>query len=172
MSVFLARHGRTAYNATGRFQGHGPVPLDEVGRAQAAELAEVAARRRWAVLYCSPLLRARETAEIVGRRIGMEPVEDPRFAETDCGHWTDRPFAEVMAEDPDGFEAFVRVDLSFRFPGGESFLEQRERVRDGLREVASGPLPALVVCHRNSIRLALGMGDEPIANGALVEFVA
>ena len=117
--VFLARHGQTAYNALGRFQGHGPVPLDDTGRAQAAELAERAAAHEWAAFVCSPLERARETAGIVAERIGMTPVEDARFAETDCGDWTDRTFADVMAEDPDGFAAFVRVDLGFRFPGGE-----------------------------------------------------
>jgi len=168
-TVYLARHGQTAYNAVGRFQGHGPVPLDAVGRAQAAELAELAATRDWAALYCSPLARARETAEIVGARIGMQPVADARFAETDCGDWTDRTFADVIAEDPEGFAAFARVDLGFRFPGGESFAEQRDRVRAGLADVARGPDPALVVCHRNSIRLALDLGDTPIPNAALVE---
>ena len=168
MSVFLARHGRTAYNALGRFQGHGPVRLDDVGRAEARALAEVVAAREWAAFYCSPLLRARETAAIVAERIGMEPVEDARFAETDCGDWTDRTFAEVQAEDPDAFAAFVRVDLTFRFPGGESFAEQRARVREGLADVRRGALPALVVCHRNAIRLGLDLGDEPIPNAALI----
>lgn len=169
MSVFLARHGQTAYNAAGRFQGHGPVPLDDVGRGQAAALAEVVARRDWAALYCSPLARARETADIVGARIGMEPVEDARFAETDCGDWTDRPFVDVQAEDPEGFAAFARVDPGFAFPGGESFAQQRERVRAGLADVWRGPLPALVVCHRNSIRLALDLDAAELPNAALVE---
>lgn len=169
MSVFLARHGRTAYNALGRFQGHGPVPLDDVGRAEARDLAERAAQHEWAALYCSPLARARETADIVAARIGLQPVEDARFAETDCGDWTDRTFADVIAEDPEGFAAFVAVELAFRFPGGESFAEQRERVRAGLADVRGGPLPALVVCHRNAIRLALDLGDTPIPNAALVE---
>ena len=57
--VHLARHGQTAYNREGRFQGHLPVPLDETGRRQARELADVAGRRSWASLWSSPLLRAR-----------------------------------------------------------------------------------------------------------------
>lgn len=166
--LYLARHGQTAYNALGRFQGHGPVGLDDTGRAQARELAERAAQHEWAAFYCSPLERARETAAIVAARIGMQPVEDPRFAETDCGDWTDRTFEDVLAEDPDGFAAFVRVDLRFRFPGGESFAEQRDRVRAAIAEVRSGPLPALVVTHRNSIRLGLDLGDTEIPNAALV----
>jgi broad specificity phosphatase PhoE len=170
VAVFLARHGQTAYNALGRFQGHLPVPLDETGRAQAAELAERAAAREWSALHCSPLARARETAEVVGARIGLVVVEDARLAETDCGEWTDRWFTDVRAEDPHGFAAFVRSDPGFRFPGGESFAEQAERVGEALAEIAAGPLPALVVCHRGVIRLAVGEGAAEIPNAALVEW--
>jgi broad specificity phosphatase PhoE len=154
--IHLARHGQTAYNFEGRFQGHLPVPLDETGRAQAAALAELAARRTWASLWCSPLARARETAAIVAQRIGL----DPRI------------------EDPDGFAAFQATAAAFRFPGGESYAEHLLRVADGLRAVRATPgaLPALVICHGGSIRLALVVerGDEtargrPIPNVALVE---
>ena len=175
--VHLARHGQTAYNREGRFQGHLPVPLDETGRRQARELAEVAAGRPWASLWCSPLLRARQTAAVVAARIGLAPHEDARFAETDTGDWTDRSFAEVHAEDPGGFAAFQATAADFRFPGGESYAEHLARVADGLRDVrrTPGALPALVVCHGGSIRLALVAehGDETargreIPNAALV----
>src|SRR5690349_12318270 len=99
--VYLARHGQTAYNLEGRFQGHLPVPLDDTGRRQALELAERAAARGFAALWCSPLLRARETAEVLARRIGLEPREDERLVETDAGAWTDRTFASVQAEAPE-----------------------------------------------------------------------
>jgi broad specificity phosphatase PhoE len=172
-----ARHGETPYNAEGRFQGHLPVPLTVRGREQAAALAREAATRRWGSLHCSPLARARETADVVAAAIGLEPAEDPRLVETDCGDWTDRPFAEVQAEDPDGFEAFRRLDPGFRFPGGESFAEQLDRVAAAMADLhATAELPALVVCHRGVIRLALVAAtgrdehrDLDIANAALVE---
>src|SRR3954447_12096442 len=175
--IHLARHGQTAYNAEGRFQGHLPVPLDDTGRAQAAELAQTAAGVELRSLWCSPLARARETAEIVAARIGLEPVEDARFAETDTGDWTGRSFAEIRAEDPDGFRRFQLSDPSFRYPGGESFAEQSDRVQAGLRDLRSTPgaLPALVVCHRGVIRLALAVatgdhtaGGREIGNATLV----
>jgi broad specificity phosphatase PhoE len=128
-------------------------------------------------LWCSPLQRARETAAVVAARIGLAPVEDARFAETDTGDWTDRSFADVSAEDPDGFARFQRSDPSFRYPGGESFAEQSARVQAGLADLRARPslLPALVVCHRGVIRLALAvaLGDEAagardIANASLV----
>jgi broad specificity phosphatase PhoE len=175
--IHLARHGQTAYNAEGRFQGHLPVPLDDTGRAQAAELAEAAAGVDVRSLWCSPLERARETAAIVGARIGLEPAEDARFAETDTGDWTGRSFAEIRAEDPDGFRRFQVSDPGFRYPGGESFAEQSARVQAGLADLRANPdaLPALVVCHRGVIRLALAArtgdptaGGREILNAALV----
>lgn len=173
--IWLARHGETADNAVRRFQGQGPVGLNERGRAQARELAAAASAHGFASLWCSPLPRARETAAIVGARIGLEPVAHAGLMETDAGAWTGRLFDDVAAEDPDRFAGFVAGDPGFAFPGGESFAAQAERVVAALAEIrAAGPLPALVVCHRNSIRLALERlrGETPaldaLPNGALV----
>src|SRR5579871_3918426 len=52
--MYLARHGQTAYNAEGRFQGQGAVPLDATGREQAAALAEQAVAYEFVALWCSP----------------------------------------------------------------------------------------------------------------------
>lgn len=172
--VYLARHGRTAYNLEGRFQGQGPVPLDLTGREQAAELAERAAAHDFRALWCSPLLRARETAEIVGARIGLETKEDARFMETDAGDWTNHSFVEIQARAPELFNAFATGSPGFAFPGGESFAEQEVRVNAALHDVEAGPLPALVVCHGMVIRAALaarspsGASFTRVPNGALV----
>jgi broad specificity phosphatase PhoE len=173
--IWLARHGQTAYNHERRFQGHLPVPLDDTGRDQARALARQAAEREWGALWCSPLERALETARIVGEAIGVEPRPDARFAETDCGEWTDRTFAEIEASDPDGFRDFNTADPSFAFPGGESYAQQAQRVEEGLADVRAGELPALVVCHRGVMRLALThargqrLSAIEVPNAALVE---
>jgi broad specificity phosphatase PhoE len=174
-SIYLARHGRTAYNLEGRFQGHLPVPLDELGRSQALELAERAAGHGFQALWSSPLLRARETADAVARRIGLEPQEDLRLAETDAGDWTDKSFAEVHASAPAKFESFVAGERAFAFPGGESLVHQQERVAEVLLEIERQELPALVVCHGMVIRAALSWRaghwlthTERVPNGALV----
>jgi|SRR4051812_20985407 len=177
MTIHLARHGQTAYNHEGRFQGHLPVTLDATGRAQAQALAEAAARTPLTSLWCSPLARARETADVVARRVGVEPREDVRLVETDTGDWTGRSFADVRAEDPDGFARFQRSDPTFRYPGGESFGEQAVRVVAALDELRGRDrdLPALVVTHRGCIRLALtaACGDQErereIPNATLIE---
>jgi broad specificity phosphatase PhoE len=175
--VYLARHGQTAYNHEGRFQGQQAIPLDATGREQAAELAERASGYDFQALWCSPLLRARETADIVAARIGLEPVEDERLMETDAGDWTDRSFAEIQAQSPELFEAFVSAQPHFAFPGGESFDQQEVRVAAALELVEAGALPALVVCHGMVIRAAFYhrfpdaiKGFTRVANAAIVPF--
>ena len=172
--LWLARHGQTAYNAEGRFQGWLPVPLDDTGRAQAHELAGVVERLAPAVLVTSNIARARETAAIVAERVGLEPVVDDRFAETDAGDWTDRTFADVMAEAPDDFARFAELDITWGFPGGETFVQQRERVLEGLADWRARAIPGnvVIVCHGNVIRLATGEVGEAAPgrpeNGSLV----
>jgi broad specificity phosphatase PhoE len=172
--IFLARHGETAYNREGRFQGQQAIPLNDTGREQAAELAQRARAYGFRALWSSPLLRARETADIVAAAIGLQPREDPRLMETDAGDWTDRSFGEVIAEAPEQFAAFASADPGFAFPGGESFADQEVRVEEALRDVEAGALPALVVCHGMVIRAALagrapeGVEFERVANAAIV----
>lgn len=156
MIIALARHGQTDYNVAKRFQGQLAVPLNEQGIRDAHALAQEAARHEWAALYCSPLERARRTAEIVGERLGLEPEPDDRFKETDTGDWTDLTHDEVRARDPEGFAHYERADADFGFPGGETLQAQLDRVVAGLVDVTqAGRLPALVVCHRGVIRVAL-----------------
>jgi len=152
--ILMARHGETTFNAEGRFQGHSPrAVLTERGVAQARELAELAAAEPLAALYTSPLERARQTAAIVAERVGLEPIADVRFAETETGEWTERRFDDI---EPEAFAAWQRAGDGFRYPGGESLNEQMERVVDGLVAVTQrGDLPALIVCHRGTIRVAL-----------------
>jgi broad specificity phosphatase PhoE len=173
--VYLARHGQTAYNLEGRFQGQQAIPLDDTGREQARDLAERAAAYGFRALWCSPLLRARETADVVAARLGLEPREDARLMETDAGDWTDRSFEDVRAHAPELFDKFAAGDPSFAFPGGESFEHQEERVEAALRDVEAHALPALVVCHGMVIRAALSARAghwEPqaqrVPNGALI----
>ena len=154
--ILLARHGETVSNKERRFQGQLDVPLNDTGREQARTLAEQAGRERFAALYTSPLQRAHETAAIVGERIGLDPRPDDRLKEVDVGEWQDRLKDDVARDDPDGWAAFKAAGDAFRFPGGESFAEQQERVIGALVDITQrGELPALVVCHRGVVRCAL-----------------
>ena len=155
MTILLARHGETDDNIEPiRIQGRRDTPLNDTGRAQAAELAERVAGERIASLWSSQLSRARETAEIVGARLGLEPVVDERLAEGDRGELEGRYWRDVAREDPELYAAWRRAGETFRFPGGESLREQMDRTLAALADVrAAGPLPALVVAHGGSIRV-------------------
>ena len=127
------------------------------------------------MLWCSPLLRARETADIVAARIGLQPHEDARFMETDAGDWTNRSFQDVIAQAPELFASFANAEPDFAFPGGESFAAQEQRVGAALKDVEQGELPALVVCHGMVIRAALSVrigrwlpNGQRVPNGAIV----
>jgi broad specificity phosphatase PhoE len=170
--LLLARHGQTDDNLEPiRAQGFTDTPLNATGIEQAKALAErvatgfaasaassreVEAEVEVASLWSSDLSRALTTARIVGERIGLEPQIDARLREGDRGDWEGRLFVDIKRDDPDGYAAWMRAGADFRFPGGESLKEQSDRVWAALSDIrASGPLPALVVCHRGSIRTVL-----------------
>lgn len=100
--VILARHGETDWNRDGIWQGHGDPPLNDLGRRQAAALADGLAGESIDVLYSSDLRRARETAEIVGRSLGLPVRLDPGLREIDIGSWS----------------GLTRAQIEERFPGG------------------------------------------------------
>jgi broad specificity phosphatase PhoE len=158
--ILLARHGETDDNAPpARVMGWIDVPLNARGREQARELAGEVENRGIAALYTSHLARARETAEIVGQAIGLEPVVDERFAESNRGDWEGRFVEDIEREQPAAWERWMRADPDFAFPGGESLAGHCARVAEGLAVVAAGPGPALVVCHGGSIRCAFAQRD-------------
>jgi broad specificity phosphatase PhoE len=176
VTIYLARHGQTAYNHTGRFQGQMDVPLNETGRRQAGQLALRVAALGIRALWASPLARAEQTAAAISVHIGLPIRFDDRFMETHTGIWTDRYYADMEAEDPEAFAGFVTAAENFKFEGGESYAEQGDRVMAALADVEKGPQPALVVCHGMVIRVAIARRtgkpfsiSEPIENTALIE---
>jgi broad specificity phosphatase PhoE len=180
MTVLLARHGETDDNREPiRVQGFRDTPLNDTGRAQAAELADRLAGDGIASLWSSDLSRAHETAEIVGERIALTPRLDPRLREANRGRWEGSLFIDIERDEPELYRAWLRAGESFRFPGGESLREQQDRVAAAVDDArASGELPALLVCHGGAIRVMLCRSDPrgldafhafEVPNAAVVE---
>jgi broad specificity phosphatase PhoE len=171
--LLLARHGETDDNRPPiRFQGFRDTTLNDTGREQAHELAErVAALEEPArSLWSSDLSRARETSDIVGARVALNPRLDPRLREANRGEWEGHLFPDIKRSDPERFAAWMRAGPDWRFPGGESLQEQQNRVSAALSDIhATGELPALVVCHGGSIRVILCLRD-PRGLGAFHTF--
>lgn len=159
--ILLARHGETADNLRPyRFQGWTDTPLNDTGRRQARELAERVAGEGIASLWSSDLSRARETAEIVGARLGLSATLDARLREGNRGRWEGHLMDEIQRAEPERYAAWRRAGPDFRFPAGESLSEHQRRVAAALAEIhRAGPLPALVVCHGGSIRVMLCARD-------------
>jgi broad specificity phosphatase PhoE len=171
--VLLARHGETNDNvAPMRFQGWTDTPLNSTGRRQAFELAgKLAAREQpIASLWSSDLSRTRETATNVGAAIELRPRLDWRLREGYRGRWEGHLFEEIERDEPEAYAAWRRGGAEFRFPEGESLLEQQQRVIAALQDIhRAGPLPALVVCHGGSIRVML-CAEDPRGLDAFHEF--
>jgi 2,3-bisphosphoglycerate-dependent phosphoglycerate mutase len=180
--ILLARHGETDWNRPpARVQGSFDVALNDEGRDQARALAECARGRGITALYTSHLRRARETAQVVGATLGLEPDADERLAESFRGEWQGRLIEDIEREDPERWSAWLRAGPGFRFPGGEALTEHCDRVAAALDRVASGPQPALVICHGGTIRCALARAhprgldayhEAEVPNGALLRVPA
>lgn len=117
--LILLRHGRTAWNAQHRFQGHADPPLDEVGRAQAYEVAAIIAAIRPDLMLSSSAARAAQTAEILAHVSGLPFTSDIRFRERGLGHWEGLTPHEVADAYPDEYAEWVAgKDVQRR--GGET----------------------------------------------------
>ena len=100
-TLILARHGETDWNRDGIWQGHGDPPLNDLGRRQAAELAERLADVVIDALYSSDLRRAYETAEIIGRAKGLDITAEPDLREMDVGSWSGLTSEEIATRFPE-----------------------------------------------------------------------
>lgn len=170
--LVLVRHGRTASNASRRWQGRTDVPLDEVGRAQAARTAAVLPRVAPGVVrvVASNLGRARATAEPLAAAYGLPLELDSRLQEVWAGNWEGLERDEIRRQWPDELAAWeAGEDLAVG--GGERLSEAGERVRAAVEDHAartpSGTL--MIVAHggvlRSAVQLLLGFeyGRLPIA---------
>ena len=139
-TLLLVRHGETDWNAEGRLQGHTDRPLSEFGRRQAHALADRLAGDSIVAVYASDLSRARQTAEIVAARLGLDVALDPRLREKDWGTWEG-----LTPEERD------RVELV-----GESTQAHRDRMLASLLEIAARHPGerVVVVTHGGSVRRA------------------
>ncbi len=141
--VLLLRHGRTAWNAQRRFQGHADPPLDEVGRAQAWEVAGIVAALSPDLLVASSAMRATQTAEIIGEVCALPLHRDIRFRERGLGHWEGLTLDEVASAYPLEYAQWATGrDVSRR--DGESRDEVAERALAAFGELPPAPVTVLV----------------------------
>ncbi|MCX4535101.1 histidine phosphatase family protein [Streptomyces sp. NBC_00841] len=156
-TLFLARHGQTAWHAENRYAGVSDVALTDEGRRQAEQLAQWASRHRIDAIWTSTLTRAIETAEPAGWTLGLVPGREPDLRECDFGTVEGRTLAEFAAEDPERAEAFRADPVINAFPGAEDPRVAAARGTTALRRIADGHpgQRVLVVAHNTLLRLVL-----------------
>ena len=167
MTLLYLRHGQTDWNAQGLFQGRTDIPLNETGRGQAREQAEMLLSHEPPVdvIYASPLKRARETAEIVQQALDVPLRFDDRLIERCFGDLEGTPIVRGLGE-----EGLARH-------GAESFAALHGRVKGFLDDIAArhpGQC-VLAAAHGNVGRMVQqcchGDGSVRIENGALMRFI-
>lgn len=158
--IYLCRHGQTEWNREHRLQGQMEADLTPLGRLQAGAMGDllrdlIASEPAddWRIV-ASPLRRARDTAQAIADRLGLEVAFDDRLKELTVGDWEGRLYADVRRENP---EAVKSQDWFFTAPGGETYDQVMARVSDWLAEqAAESERRLIVVSHGIAGRLLRG----------------
>src|ERR1700738_5029324 len=186
-TIYYIRHGETAWNAEGRLQGVQDIPLNDLGRRQAAcaggILAGLFARdgRSEASLdfAASPLGRARSTMELVRGSLELPPGDyavDDRLREIGYGQWEGSTLAQMQASDPDVFARRQAEKWTVSPPGGENYVSVQARMSDWYSELTAD---TVAVAHGGTARalmVTLGLetpesaADLTIEQGAVYVF--
>ena len=148
MKIYVARHGQTEWNALNKTCGTTDLPLNEIGLQQPEELADKVEDLGINLIIASTLIRARQTAEAVSRRIGVPVLTDPRIVEQNYGIYEGKD-----RKDP-GFLENKR-HFAYRYPGGESMLDVAYRIFGFLKDLKKKypDKTVLIVCHGGVCRL-------------------
>ncbi len=144
----MIRHGPTAWNEEKRLQGHQDIPLSEDGRKLVSnwQVPSPFNQYQW---VCSPLIRARETAELLG---AVSLQVEPRLMEMDYGKWEGSRLQDLRRDLGREMAENEALGLDFRPDGGEKPREVQDRLKPWLMEIARHGRPTLAVAHHGVIR--------------------
>ena len=157
--LILQRHGRTAWNHTGRFQGQTDISLDQTGLEQAAKAAPRLARLHPVAIIASPLQRTQQTADALSAVLDVPRLSDDRLMEIHVGQWSGLTADQVAALDP-GYAPGLRAGHDLRrSPTGETATEVGERVGEALREIADQYRGQTVVVVSHGVAIKMGIAQ-------------
>ena len=158
--IYVVRHGETEWNAVNKVLGRTDLPLNDKGIKQANEIARSLKDKKIDVFLCSPLCRARQTADAISNEIGISYKIDDRLIEQDFG----------------SFEGVNRFDAAYqkakreyfvRYPGGESYFDMAARVFPLIKELNGAN--ALLVTHGGICRIIRSYFED-MGNEDFVQF--
>jgi len=134
-SIYLVRHGQTAWNKEEIFRGRTDVPLDETGLRQAELAGDYFMGMEIHAIYSSPLSRAWQTAQKIARvhNLEVQPLEG--IVDMSFGNWEGHPHQEIREKDPETYRIWREEPHRVRLPGGETLDDVRVRAMGSLEEV-------------------------------------
>jgi broad specificity phosphatase PhoE len=179
-TIYYIRHGETQWNADGKLQGGQDIPLNDLGRTQAAHAGNILAslfardgRNEQSLAFvASPLGRARSTMELVRGALKLPLADyaiDDRLREIGYGLWEGSTLAQMQASDPDVFARRQADKWTVPPPDGESYASVQLRVRDWYDQLTAD---TVAVAHGGTARalmVALGIETPDSAADLTVE---
>jgi broad specificity phosphatase PhoE len=167
--IYYIRHGETSWNAEGKLQGAQDIPLNDLGRKQAAAagniLLDLFARDGRSssslAFIASPLVRARATMELVRGELKLPTAGyalDDRLREIGYGKWEGSTLPEMQSADPDLYAKRQTEKWTVSPPGGESYVEVQARMQDWYTSLQGD---TVTVAHGGTARaLMVVLGNE------------
>lgn len=154
-SLYLVRHGQTAWNLDGRAQGHTDIPLDELGIEQAEQVGQAFEELEVQVVFTSDLQRARRTAEQIACSTGAALRTLSELRERSFGSLEGRPYGDVRHEIARLAPSHGHDGLAVPVGGGETFYDVWERVKIAVTELQATPGNKVVVTHGGTCGILL-----------------
>ncbi len=157
-TLVLLRHGETVGQSSIRLHGATDVALSSIGEQQAQRAAAALSGLRFARVLCSPLQRARRTAEIVLAAQSAPPALEvvPDLREVNFGAWEGWTYAEAELRDPDNFRRWRSEGPNFDYPGGEPRTHFHARIHAAARlQLATPTGETLAVLHKGVIKAVI-----------------
>jgi broad specificity phosphatase PhoE len=170
VTMILARHGETDWNAGEIFRGRADVPLNDTGVQQAELLGEYLSGEKIDVVYSGPLQRAASTASAVAARHGLDINIVSNLNDIDYGEWQGLSLLEVREKYPELYQDWLDTPEQVRFPGGETLEEVRSRTMPFIEDavVRCGEGTIVLVSHRVVLKVIicalLGLGNAAFWN--------
>jgi broad specificity phosphatase PhoE len=156
--VYLVRHGATDWNHAGRIQGQFDVPLNAEGRAQAQLVAQRLVSVKATALYSSDLLRAYETAQIIGQATGLPVMQKPGLREMHFGTWQGLTVQQIRERDPEVYAARRANPYEVPPPGGQTWQQFYQQAVRALHDILQeSDAQRLIVATHSGVCTVLGL---------------
>ena len=158
--LYVVRHGETEWNAINKVLGRTDIPLNAKGIEQARELARSLMDLKVDVFLCSPLCRARQTADAISEVTGISYSIDYRLIEQDFGKFEGADRFDVEYQK-------AKREYFVRYPGGDSYFDMAARVFPLIKELDG--VNALLVTHGGICRIIRNYFED-MGNEEFVQF--